>query len=147
VERILELAGEAGATSVGGIALHLRGEVRGIFFEWLRSYRPDLVERYEELYRRGAYAPPEERRRLSALLRRAEDRGRPSWREGFAMRGAAAGGDRDAAVGGDRVAAGDRAAAGGDSGAAEGRGGAAERARGPATRAPRPAEAAQTRLF
>ena len=40
VERILELAEEAGAVSVGGIALHLRGEVRGIFFDWLRSQRP-----------------------------------------------------------------------------------------------------------
>ena len=47
VERILAIAAEAGATSVGGIALHLRGEVRGIFFEWLRSYRPDLVDHYE----------------------------------------------------------------------------------------------------
>ena len=57
VERILELAEEAGAVSVGGIALHLRGEVRGIFFDWLRSQRPDLVPRYERLYARGAYAP------------------------------------------------------------------------------------------
>ena len=29
--------GEAGATGIGGIALHLRGEVRGVFMEWLRS--------------------------------------------------------------------------------------------------------------
>jgi DNA repair photolyase len=70
VERILELATEAGATSIGGVALHLRGEVRGIFFDWLRDRRPDLVERYEELYRRGAYAPVEERRRLGALVAR-----------------------------------------------------------------------------
>jgi DNA repair photolyase len=69
VEPILELAAEAGATSIGGIALHLRGEVRDIFFDWLRSQRPDLVARYEELYRRGAYALPEERRRLQALVR------------------------------------------------------------------------------
>jgi len=68
VERILELASEAGATSIGGVALHLRGEVRGIFFDWLRDQRPDLVERYEEIYRRGAYAPAEERRRLGALV-------------------------------------------------------------------------------
>ena len=68
VDPILELAAEAGATSIGGIALHLRGEVRGIFFEWLRSQRPDLVPRYEALYRRGAYAPPEERRRLQNLV-------------------------------------------------------------------------------
>jgi DNA repair photolyase len=69
VEEILELCAEAGATHVGGIALHLRGEVRGIFFEWLRAQRPDLVPRYEELYRRGAYAPQAERERLSAMLR------------------------------------------------------------------------------
>ena len=57
VERILELCAEAGAVSVGGICLHLRGEVREVFMDWLRSYRPDLVPRYEELYARGAYAP------------------------------------------------------------------------------------------
>jgi DNA repair photolyase len=71
VEAILQAAGDAGATGISGIALHLRGEVRGIFMEWLRSYRPDLVERYEELYRRGAYAPREEQDRLRALLRQA----------------------------------------------------------------------------
>jgi DNA repair photolyase len=70
VEPLLQLAAEAGATSIGGIALHLRGEVRGIFMEWLRSQRPDLVPRYEELYRRGAYAPREERERLSRMVRR-----------------------------------------------------------------------------
>jgi DNA repair photolyase len=69
VEPILAAAGEAGAVGVSGIALHLRGEVRGIFMEWLRSYRPDLVERYEGLYRRGAYAPREEQDRLRRLLR------------------------------------------------------------------------------
>ena len=69
VERILELCAEAGATSVGGICLHLRGEVREVFMDWLRSYRPDLVARYEELYARGAYAPREERARLSRLVR------------------------------------------------------------------------------
>jgi DNA repair photolyase len=69
VERILELAEEAGAVSVGGIALHLRGEVRGIFFDWLRSKRPDLLPRYERLYARGAYAPKAERERLAALAR------------------------------------------------------------------------------
>ena len=70
VERILELAAEAGAVSVGGIALHLRGEVKGIFFDWLRSQRPDLLPLYKRLYARGAYAPPAERRRLAALVRR-----------------------------------------------------------------------------
>jgi DNA repair photolyase len=68
VEPILELAAEAGAAYVSGIALHLRGEVRELWFDWLRQYRPDLIPRYEHLYRRGAYAPPEERRRLAQLV-------------------------------------------------------------------------------
>jgi len=70
VEPLLELAMEAGARSIGGVALHLRGEVRQIFMEWLRAQRPDLVARYEELYRRGAYAPQEERERLAGMVRR-----------------------------------------------------------------------------
>jgi DNA repair photolyase len=69
VEEILALAGDAGATGVSGIALHLRGEVRDVFMAWLRSYRPDLVERYERLYERSAYAPRTEQDRLSALVR------------------------------------------------------------------------------
>ena len=77
---------EAGATGVSGIGLHLRGEVRGIFMEWLRSYRPDLVERYEELYARGAYLPRVEQERLGALVRRARARSagafrRDPWRD------------------------------------------------------------------
>jgi DNA repair photolyase len=72
VEAILQACADAGATSVGGIALHLRGEVRGVFMEWLRSYRPDLVERYEELYARGAYVPRDESERIQRLLRSAK---------------------------------------------------------------------------
>ena len=69
VEEIIRIATDAGAVSIGGIALHLRGEVRGIFMDWLRSQRPDLVPRYEQMYRRGAYAPREVRERLSRLAR------------------------------------------------------------------------------
>ncbi len=68
VREILRMCREAGADYVSGIALHLRGEVRQVFMEWLRQHRPDLVPRYRELYRRGAYAPGAERRRLAALL-------------------------------------------------------------------------------
>jgi DNA repair photolyase len=68
VAPILEMAAEAGAAYVTGIALHLRGEVRPLFFEWLRENRPDLLPRYKQLYRRGAYAPREERRRLARLV-------------------------------------------------------------------------------
>ena len=69
VAKILEMASEAGAAYVSGIALHLRGEVRGLFMEWLAEHRPDLLPRYRELYRRGAYAPLAERRRLTGLVR------------------------------------------------------------------------------
>jgi DNA repair photolyase len=74
VEPLLAAAAEAGATSVGGIALHLRGEVRDVFMDWMRAKRPDLVPRYEELYKRGAYAPKLERERLGRLVRKG---GRP----------------------------------------------------------------------
>jgi len=75
VEPLLEMAAAAGATSIGGVALHLRGEVRQIFMDWLKTQRPDLVPRYEELYRRGAYAPQQERERLARMVRRGGPRG------------------------------------------------------------------------
>jgi DNA repair photolyase len=75
VEELLDRATEAGATNIGGIGLHLRGEVRQVFMGWLREQRPDLVPRYEQLYRRGAYAPREERERLARMVRR---KGTPS---------------------------------------------------------------------
>ena len=69
VAKILEMASEAGAAYVSGIALHLRAEVRGLFMEWLAEHRSDLLPRYRELYRRGAYAPQRERRRLAELIK------------------------------------------------------------------------------
>jgi DNA repair photolyase len=83
VEELLERVTEAGATGVSGIALHLRGEVRDVFMGWLRAQRPDLVPRYEKLYRRGAYAPREERARLSKMVRR------PGMGSGFRLRSSA----------------------------------------------------------
>ena len=81
IERIIELATAAGAVSIGGQTLFLRGSVREIFFDWLRSYRPDLVRRYERLYARGAYVPERERRAIeraaglpAARLRRGSER-------------------------------------------------------------------------
>jgi DNA repair photolyase len=68
VAQILEMAAAAGAAYVSGIALHLRGEVRGLFMEWLAEHRPDLLPRYRDLYRRGGYAQKRERRRLAGLI-------------------------------------------------------------------------------
>jgi DNA repair photolyase len=78
VEPILELAERAGAAYVTSIPLHLRGEVRDVFFGWLAQQRPDLVERYERLYAGRAYLRPGERERLSALVKR--DQPAPVWR-------------------------------------------------------------------
>jgi len=64
IERIIELATEAGAVSIGGQTLFLRGSVREVFFDWLREHRPDLLERYEKLYASGAYLPADERRTI-----------------------------------------------------------------------------------
>ena len=79
VEELMGLLGEAGAGSVGGIGLHLRGEVRDIWFDWLRQYRPDLVSHYEQSVRK---------RRLHAKGRASAtfeaDRA-PSDRDGFAL--------------------------------------------------------------
>ncbi|MEA2195433.1 MAG: hypothetical protein QOG42_1867 [Solirubrobacteraceae bacterium] len=86
VEPLLEAAAAAGATGIGGIALHLRGDVKALFFDWLRSHRPDLVELYEELYARGAYAPLNERNRLTALVRREQGQ---TWSSRFHERAAA----------------------------------------------------------
>ncbi len=48
---------DAGATRVSGIVLYLRPGTREWFFGWLRRVHPELVEPYEALYGRGAYAP------------------------------------------------------------------------------------------
>ena len=77
VEEILALAAEAGAGSAGGVGLHLRGEVRQVFMDWLASYRPDLVERYRRLYARGAYLPRAESERLGAIVTRGGAGSRP----------------------------------------------------------------------
>ncbi len=80
VERILDLCAEAGAVDVGGIALHLRGEVKELWFDWLAEHRPDLLARYRRLYRGGAYATKQERARLAVLARGG---GRRAWPRRF----------------------------------------------------------------
>ena len=70
VQPIVDRAREAGASFLGGVALHLRGEVRDVFFGWLEAKRPDLVPRYEKLYARGrAYMGPEERKQVTKAVR------------------------------------------------------------------------------
>jgi DNA repair photolyase len=81
VQPIVDRAREAGASFLGGVALHLRDEVKDVFFAWLESKRPDLLARYEELYPgRRAYLPPSERIKLTRTVR-GWGRGRRSARQ------------------------------------------------------------------
>ena len=70
VQPIVDRAREAGATFLGGVALHLRDEVRDVFFAWLEAKRPDLLPRYEKLYSGDrAYMRPEQRKLATRAVR------------------------------------------------------------------------------
>jgi DNA repair photolyase len=70
VKPIVDRARAANATFLGGVALHLRGEVRDVFFAWLESKRPDLLPRYERLYSgKRAYMRLEQRKQATRGVR------------------------------------------------------------------------------
>ncbi len=70
VQPIVDRAREAGASFLGGVALHLRGEVREVFLGWLEAKRPDLLPKYEQLYSGGrAYMRPEQRARVTRAVK------------------------------------------------------------------------------
>jgi DNA repair photolyase len=87
VQEIVKLAREAGAEYVVGIGLHLRAEVKGLWFDWLAEQRPELMGRYRQLYRRGAYLPAQERGRLAGLVTEADAGPRPRERARGRVRG------------------------------------------------------------
>jgi DNA repair photolyase len=75
LERTVRACVDAGAVSISPILLHLRPGVRELFMPWLERVRPDLVPRYQELYRTpGGYAPKSEQEALSARVRAIADR-------------------------------------------------------------------------
>jgi DNA repair photolyase len=69
VQPIVDRAKEADATFLGGVALHLRDEVKDVFFAWLEHKRPDLLPRYEKLYQKRAYLPSEQRTQISSVVK------------------------------------------------------------------------------
>src|SRR4249919_2131285 len=70
VQPIVDRAREAGATFLGGVALHLRDEVKDVFFAWLAAKRPDLLPKSQQLYpSRRPYPPPPERHKLTRTVR------------------------------------------------------------------------------
>jgi DNA repair photolyase len=80
VRPIVERARKADATFLGGVALHLRGEVKDVFFAWLQEKRPDLLPRYEALYRGRAYMRSEQRKHATRAVK-GWGRGRVSRRD------------------------------------------------------------------
>jgi DNA repair photolyase len=68
VQPIVDRAKEADASFLGGVALHLRDEVKDVFFAWLQAKRPDLLPRYEKLYKKRAYLPSEQRKQIGSVV-------------------------------------------------------------------------------
>jgi len=69
VKPIIDRARKANASFLGGVALHLRAEVKDVFFAWLETKRPDLLPRYENLYRGRSYMRPEQRKQTTRAVR------------------------------------------------------------------------------
>jgi DNA repair photolyase len=68
LDGLLSQIAAAGGTSVTVLGLHLRGSTRGWFMSWLTRSHPELIGRYRELYRRGAYLPASYRDELRARV-------------------------------------------------------------------------------
>jgi DNA repair photolyase len=90
IEKVVRAAIDAGATHVSPILLHLRPKVKEVYMEWLADNYPDLVSKYEDMYRDSAYGPGSERKALSertssllrSLPRPASDPSNGRWRRG-----------------------------------------------------------------
>jgi DNA repair photolyase len=71
ITEVVEACAAAGAVSIHGLALHLRGPMRAHYTDWLARTRPDLSALYAQRFERGAYQPQHERDRVADLVRRA----------------------------------------------------------------------------
>jgi DNA repair photolyase len=68
IREVVRAAIDAGATHVSPILLHLRPKVREEFMAWLSDTFPDLVPRYEAMYRTSAYAGAMARRETARAV-------------------------------------------------------------------------------
>jgi DNA repair photolyase len=68
VDALIDAAAAVGATHITPIVLHLRRGVREVFWPWLERHHPELVDRYTELYRRGATAAAGYRKEIEAFV-------------------------------------------------------------------------------
>jgi DNA repair photolyase len=69
LDAALDRVAESGASAVLHTALHLRPGVKKWFMLWLAENHPELVDRYEAMYRTSSYAPKEYRKWLADKFR------------------------------------------------------------------------------
>jgi DNA repair photolyase len=69
LDAALERVADSGASAVLHTALHLRPGVKEWFMQWLGGEHPELVPRYDEMYRFSAYPPKEYRKWLADKFR------------------------------------------------------------------------------
>jgi DNA repair photolyase len=67
---------EAGVEHASPIVLHLRPGVKQEYLSWLAEIRPDLLERYDQIYGRRSYAPKAIQNEITARFRTAFDAAR-----------------------------------------------------------------------
>jgi DNA repair photolyase len=80
IDRTVAAIAAAGAAGVVPLTLHLRPGAREWYAAWLTRTRPDLVDRYREIYGSRSYAPKAYQREISARVATAARRhglGRP----------------------------------------------------------------------
>lgn len=63
---VIKAVVDAGATHVSPILLHLRPVVKDVFMAWLEETYPELVARYQSMYKASPYGPKGEREKLGA---------------------------------------------------------------------------------
>ena len=68
LDRAFGMIADAGATSVAYTALHLRPGAREWYLAWLAREHPQLVGRYDDMYRTSSYAPKAYRTWLAARV-------------------------------------------------------------------------------
>jgi DNA repair photolyase len=74
MEEVVQACADAGAVSIHGVALHLRGSLRAHYLDWLAATRPDLAGLYRRRFRAGAYQEQHERDRVDRVVREAAQR-------------------------------------------------------------------------
>jgi DNA repair photolyase len=71
LRQVTEACAAAGAESIHGVALHLRGTLRAHYLDWLAGTRPELMALHRRRFHRGAYQDQSERERIEGIVREA----------------------------------------------------------------------------